>query len=81
MYVSFLMADKKFTILAPSNRALTRPSSPGAEDRERVRRLLLNHIVLGQAVSSADLIAKSQQPLTLTTLGGSQLHFKQRKGK
>lgn len=71
--------DKAFTILAPSNGAPTRPS-PTAADKDRVRQLLLNHIVLGRAVNvSADLIGRSK-PLTLTTLGGQQIHLKHRKG-
>lgn len=84
-------SDKEFTILAPSNSAPMRPS-PTAEDKDRVRQLLLNHIVLGRAVNlSSDLSSTSppwykdttnhgnKKPLTVTTLGGRQLHLKTRK--
>lgn len=56
--------------------------------------MLLNHIVLGRAVNiSSDLSSSLSPPwykdnslnnkktLTVTTLGGRQLHFKTRKGK
>lgn len=68
--------------------------SPTADDKDRVRQLLLNHIVLGRAVNiSSDLSSSLTPPwykdnslnnkktLTVTTLGGRQLHFKTRKGK
>ncbi|XP_046652352.1 uncharacterized protein LOC124343179 [Daphnia pulicaria] len=84
-------SDKEFTILAPSNSAPMRPS-PTADDKDRVRQLLLNHIVLGRAVNiSSDLSSSLSPPwykdnslnnkktLTVTTLGGRQLHFKTRK--
>lgn len=87
-----IITDKEFTILAPSNSAPMRPS-PTAEDKDRVRQLLLNHIVLGRAVNlSSDLSSTSppwykdttnhgnKKPLTVTTLGGRQLHLKTRKG-
>ena len=54
--------------------------SPVSTDKDRVRQLLLNHIVLGRAISVADLSKSNKSPLTLTTLGGGQLHFKHRKG-
>jgi len=63
-------SEKDFTILAPTNVAAMKPS-PNMADKERVRQLLLNHIVLGQAVQSSQL----RKSLTLTTLGGSRLHF------
>ena len=67
--------EKDFTILAPTNVAAMKPS-PNMADKERVRQLLLNHIVLGQAVQSSQL----RKSLTLTTLGGSRLHFQPAKG-
>lgn len=81
---SFYWIDKEFTILAPKNEAPTRPS-PTADDKDRVRQLLLNHIVLGRAVNiSSDLSSlgnnEKKKPLTLTTIGGRQLHFKNRQG-
>lgn len=87
-HLFFIIVDKEFTILAPSNQAPTRPS-PTAADKDRVRQLLLNHIVLGRAVNiSADLSSiddgpgkNGKKPLVLTTLGGKQLYFKNRKGR
>ena len=76
-------ADKEFTILAPSNNAPMRPS-PTAADKERVRQLLLSHIILGRAVnvSSLDLSSatNAKKSLSLATLGGRQVHLKQTKG-
>ena len=53
-------------------------------DKERVRQLLLNHIVLGPAgnISSLDLssMASGKKSLSLATLGVRHVHLKQTKG-
>jgi len=68
-------SDQNFTILAPRNGAAMKPSPIRPSDKERVRELVLKHIILGHAVTTSTLT----QTLTLMTLGGTQIRFKPQK--
>ncbi|XP_065581271.1 uncharacterized protein LOC136040842 isoform X3 [Artemia franciscana] len=66
-------SDVPFTILAPSNLA-KRPSSSILGNPEKLKKLILSHILLGRKILSNDIIS-SNSSIEERSLEGTSLHF------
>lgn len=72
----FLISDKPFTILAPRNNAsLQIPADKLKSHPEAIRKLLLDHVVLGKRLD-LDIGAD----LSFTTLGGRTVSVRNKHG-